>query len=364
MRTTDQIRILVVDDSPSARAIIRALLEEEGGIRVVGEAANGLEAVRLTRELTPHLITMDLEMPVMDGMEAIEEIMASHAVPILVVSDKANATSAYEAVSRGALEVVPKPGLDEGVEFADKVRLLAGVPVITHLRRRPTSPSPGAGNPFPHPGTPRPGASHPDQGGRLFAIASSTGGPQALAAILAQLPATFPAPVLIAQHISDGFAAGMAQWLDRLTPLTVRLAREGDPLLPGWVYLSPSERNLAITREQRIHLAERTPREIYRPCCDVLLSSVARACGTRGVGIILTGMGHDGVAGMEAIQRGGGTTLAQDEASSVVFGMNKVAIDGGWVRRVLPLERIPAEMVGLASAAPFTTPHRTGSGAS
>jgi len=341
-----KVRVLVVDDSDFARKLLCGLLAADDDIDVVGEAGDGAQAVALVDELRPDVVTMDLEMPRMGGLEAIEEIMANHAVPILVVSDHTDAQRAYEAVARGALEVLTKPQLSraDGGRFAAKVKLLSGVRVITHLRRR-------------HPVVP---VSLPreavgcDGAERLVAIAASTGGPQALGALLSRLPAEFPAPVVVAQHIADGFAAGMVEWLDTLSPLRVRLAEEGEPLRAGCVYVSPSEHHLTVTASRRAAFVETQPNDIYHPSCDTLLTSVAEACGAQAVGVIMTGMGRDGAAGLERIHAAGGHTLAQDEASSVVYGMNRVAVERGCVDRVLALEKLPEAVVRL------TATHRAG----
>lgn len=347
-----KIRVLVVDDSALARVLLRSFLENDDDTEVIGEAQDGKEAVRLAFELKPDVITMDLEMPVMGGMEAIAEIMATRAVPILVVSSVNDAKNAYAAVARGALDAMNKPELDEvaGAKFVAKIKMLAKIPVITHLRSH-TPAKPAAAI---QPVAPQPANRTPENPGavqQIFAIASSTGGPQTLALILGLLPANFPCPILISQHISDGFAPGMAQWLASLCKLPVRLAREGEPVAPGTVYISPSEVNLAVTPSRRITLAQRLPGEIYHPTCDVLLTSIAAVYGRQGIGIILTGMGHDGAAGMEKIRRAGGATLAQDEASSVIFGMNKAAIDRGGIQQVLPAGEIPQAMCRLAGLA-------------
>jgi two-component system chemotaxis response regulator CheB len=348
-----KIRVVVADDSSLARDLLRTFLESDEEIEIVGEARNGHEAVELARALKPDVITMDLEMPVMNGMQAIEEIMSSKAAPILVVSSVADARNAYEAVARGALEVIGKPEYDASAaaEFVARVKMLAKVPVITHLRSRSGGRPPAASGAAAEPG-PLP-AADASRGGiaRVFAIASSTGGPQALALILAQLPAGFPCPVLISQHISDGFAAGMAAWLGGLCKLPVRLGSEGELIAPGVVYLSPSETHLTVTPSRRLALRERQPGEVYRPSCNALLESVAEVFGRQAVGIILTGMGSDGARGIEAIRRAGGATLAQDEASSVIFGMNKVAVDGGHVQQVLPASGMAGEMCRIAGVA-------------
>ncbi|MDD3814250.1 MAG: chemotaxis-specific protein-glutamate methyltransferase CheB [Desulfocapsaceae bacterium] len=348
-----KIRVVLVDDSSLMRGLLRSFLEDDEDIEIVGEAANGREAVKLAHELKPNLMTMDLEMPVMNGMQAIEEIMTTRAVPILVVSSVADAHNAYEAVARGALEVIGKPEYDAKAasEFVAKVKMLAGVSVITHMRSRLKGKDavcalqPLAMQP-PLPVSP----DHVSVGySRIFAIASSIGGPQALALVLAQLPADFPCPILVSQHISAGFAGGMADWLASLCKLRVRLAEEGDLILPGVVYVSPSEANLVVTPSRRIALQEQLSAAIYHPSCNALLNGVAEVYGCQSVGIILTGMGSDGAQGIASIRKAGGVTLAQDETSSVIFGMNKVAIDSGSVQKVLPAGAIAREMIEIAS---------------
>lgn len=343
------VRILIVDDSAVARRLLRAHVEASGEVEVIGEARNGRQAVEMAQRLRPDLITMDLEMPVMNGLDAIEEIMAQRAVPILVVTEAADAGPACEAVRRGALEVALKPDYnsDQTAALIARIRLLAGVAMIT--RRR--SPAAAAG-PSPEP-VARAASAPPRQNKllrskRVIGIAASTGGPQALAQILPRLPADFHAPVLVAQHISDGFAAGMAEWLAGLCPLPVRLASGGEPLEPGVIWLSPSESNLAVNEAHHLELCRRQEGDVYRPSCDVLFDSLAQAFGEHAVGVVLTGMGRDGLTGLGAIRRAGGATFAQDEASSTVFGMNRRAIEAGVVQSVLPVGEIADALVRLA----------------
>jgi len=340
-----RIRVLVADDSAIARAVLRDILEVDPEISVVGEARNGREAVELARRLAPDIVTMDLGMPVLDGMGAIAEIMAFTPLPILVVSSALDAGKAYAAVQCGALEVLAKPDSTEAsrAELVGKVRALASVKV-----RPPSGPDPSGRHndksaAFPvSPAKPEAGALP------IFAIASSTGGPQALARILSSLPRDFPGSVLIAQHISEGFAPGLVQWLSTTCKLKVRLAKGGESPEAGEVYVSPSESNLSLAPSGRLVLTPPVGRQVFHPLCDALLNSVAMTRGRRGVGIILTGMSEDGVRGLAAIKESGGLTIAQDEASSVVFGMNKVAIERGAAKEVLPLEAIAAEMCRVA----------------
>lgn len=351
-----KIRVLVADDSALARSMLREILEGDPGIEVVGEARDGFEAVELARSLSPDLVTMDLRMPVLDGIGAITEIMATKPLPILVVSGAADAGEAYLAVQRGALETLAKPDYSERAreELVEKVKSLAGVGVLTHLkpgqfaRAARTGGGESTGG-----GAGAYGSALPSRAsaaaGPVFAIAASTGGPQAIGKILASLPPDFPGTILIAQHISDGFAPGLAQWLSTVSRLPVSLARAGQPPLPGRAYVSPSERNLALSAARLLELREPAERQIFHPVCDVLLASVGEACGSDAVGIILTGMSEDGVRGLEMIKRAGGRTLAQDEASSIVFGMNRMAIERGATESVLPLDDIALEMCRLAA---------------
>jgi two-component system chemotaxis response regulator CheB len=345
-----KIRVLIADDSSLARSLLRGFLEDESDMEVVGEAGNGREAVELAGALRPDIVTMDIEMPLMNGMEAIEEIMFSKAVPILVVSGVADARNALDAVGRGALEVVAKPDFspDAAANFVAKVRLLAGVSVVTRMRMRQSATAKPV--PVPPPAAPAPVVSGATEYSRVFAIACSTGGPQALAQILPALPANFYSPVVIAQHISDGFAGGLVDWMARLCKLPVRLAAEGDLLQAGVVHISPSEAHCSVTPARRITFIERVPQDIYHPSCDVLLSSVADVFGQQAIGIILTGMGRDGAKGIARIREMGGQTIGQDQASSVVYGMNRVAIEGGGVQQVLPVGAIANEMARLAAA--------------
>jgi len=340
----ERIRVLIADDSPMARAMLREMFASDPGFEVVAEAGDGREAVRLAGIHRPNLVTMDLEMPEMTGIEAIGEIMGSTPMPILVVSGFADAKNAFAAVSRGAVDVIGKPDLDESAvsRFLDKARLVASIRVITHLRRQCAPALAGAAAAA----APVPARASPRM--TVFAIASSTGGPQALARILGNLAPGFGGPILIAQHVAPGFAAGMVDWLATVSGLPVRLARQNEEVRPGTVYLSPSEAHATLAAEGRFTLSATHEGDIYRPSCNALLESVAAVCGRRSVGLILSGMGSDGVAGMTRIAEAGGVTLAQDERSSVIFGMNRVAIDRGCVSKVLALDDIAAEMTRLA----------------
>lgn len=344
-----KIRVVLADDSAVARGLLRFILEQAGEFEIVGEAVNGKQAVTLAKEQHPDLITMDLEMPVMNGLDAIRDIMCSKAIPILVVSSVADAGNAYKAISLGALDVVSKPTTNptDWEEFIARARMASKIRVITHLKCIANLPAPAATNAPPTVSLPQ---LEPTPR-KVFVIACSTGGPQALASILPRLTPDFCCPILVAQHISDGFAAGMADWLNVLSAIPVKLASPGTAVTAGTVTLAPSEYHLRINKACQFEFLERSDGDIYHPSCDILLESVATVYREASVGMILTGMGRDGVKGMRAIYQSGGKTLAQDESSSVIFGMNRMAIDEGVVQQILPLDDLPEMMLRIAGDA-------------
>jgi two-component system, chemotaxis family, protein-glutamate methylesterase/glutaminase len=336
------IRVLVVDDSGLVRDMIRAILESDPGIIVAGEAADGAEAVSKVASLKPDIVTMDIEMPVMGGLEAIERIIAAHPVPILVVTALTGVRTAFTAVSKGALDVIEKPdiSLENVRNLIKKIRLLSKVDVSAHLltmRRR--SGAVGASGVAIQNGFSK---------GGIVAIAASTGGPQAIHSILSHLPAKFPVPIVITQHIAEGFTQGMVDWLNTVTPLKVCVAGNGDLLAAGNIYINPAEHSMRISEQGMVILGDREAGQVYHPSCNTLLSSVATAFRERAIGLILSGMGDDGVTGMQAIRKAGGATIAQDATSSVIFGMNRLAVECGCIDRVLALADIPAELIKRA----------------
>jgi two-component system chemotaxis response regulator CheB len=333
------IRVLVVDDSAFVRDFVIDVLSSDKSIEVSGQATNGLEALQKVRELKPDIVTMDIDMPIMDGLEAIERIMMTHAVPILVLTSKSDAKTAYHAISKGALEVMPKPDLDSGHsnELINKVKFLSRATVISHIRG-------GSNASVKHKNETMPAR---ENRGKMVAIASSTGGPRALGLLLSGLPENFSAPIVVAQHIADDFVSGMADWLDKHVKLKVKPGTLAESLAPGTVYISPSEHHMRIDSQKRVAFKTKEPRDIYSPSCNVLLTSAAEVYGKNAVGVILTGMGDDGLLGMKAIKAAGGTTIAQDEATSVVFGMPKVAIESRCIDRVLPIQKIASELISL-----------------
>ena len=329
------VRVLIADDSPLVRSVLRDLLGRDAAVELVGEVDNGRRAVEETCRLRPDLVILDVIMPVMDGLDAVVEIMACCPTPILILSanvDPRDSRCAFNAIRFGALDVMEKPrvlgseGWDEvAARLLEKVHALARVRVMHHFARRTTRRPP----PPPPPGQ-----------RSILAIGASTGGPKAVLRLLKGLAAEAPLSILIVQHIARGFAAGFAEWLDREVPFAVRLAREGDALRPGTALVAPSDVHLEV-HEERVRLRQGPPENCCRPSIDVLFRSLAGSPFAAGVvAVLLTGMGRDGARGMAALREGGGYNIAQDEESCAVFGMPRAAIELGAVHATLPLADI------------------------
>jgi two-component system, chemotaxis family, protein-glutamate methylesterase/glutaminase len=324
------VRVLVADDSELFRELLSRVIVGEPGFEVVAVAADGNEAAAVARDLKPDVITMDLNMPDADGFSGIARIMADTPTPILVLTANREEAVGFRALSLGALDLLEKPQAttdldDYGRLLRGRLRLLAGVKVIRHVR-----------------GLRERAAAMPRIAARteLVAIGASLGGPRALATLLRNLPPAFPVPVVIVQHIADGFTEGLASWLSTEARLDVHEGRDGESLAPGRVVLAPTGRHLLVG-DGFVRLSDAPPVDTFKPSVTPLLLSAARAYGPRVCGVILTGMGRDGADGLKAIKDAGGPTLAQDEATSAVFGMPRAAIELGAVDRVLPLDAIP-----------------------
>ena len=332
--------VLIVDDSPTLRHLIRAILTTDSELKVVGEARNGAEAVAMVLRLQPDVVTMDIQMPLMDGYEAIRRIMSENPVPIVVLTSTESDIrlgATYKGVESGALMVVGKPrglpGEDpEADELINVVKAMADVKVIR--RRWPAAKRPQSSEK-------RNPVSRPVQRSyQVLAIGTSTGGPPALRTVLSELPATFPVPVLVVQHISKGFTSGLARWLNETIPMRVKLADELEPLLPGTVYIAPDELHLQVSSRKKVVLLDENPLDGHRPSVTALFNAVAKHYGRAAVGVLMTGMGRDGANGLYAMKQAGAYTIAQDEASSIVFGMPKEAIVMGAATEVLALKKI------------------------
>ena len=341
------VRVLLVDDSATARALVGAILRSDAEIEVVGEARDGAQGLELTKRLRPNLVLMDFQMPRLDGFEATRQIMSEAPTPIVVMSgtlDTRDVMVSMDAMRAGALAVVAKPPAPQSPEFERECRyLLSTIKAMAQVRtvRRIASAQPLTGG---EPLTARPrGAALTDKK-RLVALAASTGGPAALHRVLTELPASFPVPILAVQHIALGFAEGLAGWLDKACKLTVKVAQHGEILQARTVYLSPDNRHLGVGPGDTILISDGPPIGGFRPSGNFLFESVARHVGAAAVGLIMTGMGDDGVAGLRQLRDAGGAVLAQDEESSVVFGMPRAAIQAGLPDQVVPLALIAARL--------------------
>jgi two-component system chemotaxis response regulator CheB len=330
------IRVLVADDSELFRELLSRAVSGDPVFEVAGVAADGEEAAAMARRLRPDVITMDLNMPDSDGYSGIARIMADTPTPILVLTANPTEAVGFKALSLGALDILEKPQVDTDLEeygqlLRSRLRLLAGVKVIRHLR----------GLRGKRVAAPRPAASV-----EVVVVGASLGGPRALATLLRKLPRDFPAPIAVVQHIADGFTEGLASWLAQETPLEVAEARDYEPLRPGRVLLAPSGRHLVLS-PGAAHLSDGPPVETFKPSVTPLFASAARHYGRRCCGVLLTGMGRDGAEGLKAIKDAGGPTVVQDEATSAVFGMPRAAIELGAADRVLALDDIPRVLVEL-----------------
>lgn len=347
-----RIRVLVVDDSVTVRQRLIEVLAADAELEVVGDANDGEGAIALCNRLRPDVVTMDMAMPRVSGPAAVEHIMAYCPTPILIVSSSVNrgeAFKTFDALAAGAVEVVEKPAGDVTDEAWEKklratVKLVSRIRVMTHLRgRRPSRTLAGMERSV--------AAARPTDGARTVAIGASTGGPAALVDILGALPADFPLPILLVVHLSPMFATPFVEWLERHSRLRVAYAQDGEPIPQvgqARVLLAPPDRHLEV-EGARLRLTRAAERHSCRPSVDVLFESLARTMGDRTIGCLLTGMGRDGAEGLLAIRRAGGVTLAQDEASSVIFGMPGEAVRLGAAQRVVPLERIGLTLVELSS---------------
>lgn len=352
-----RIRILVVEDSTTIRERLREILEADPEMDLLAVAADGKEAIDLCEKLRPDIVTMDMMLPLMTGLAATEYIMAHCPTPILIVSSSVNrgeVFKTYEALAAGAVDVLEKPtgeepeGAWEG-RFLAAVKLVSRIKVITHPRARlgTYSASPNRSAPAVLPSR----SASSDQGYEVVAIGASTGGPGAILSVLHSLPRQFSLPILIVLHINELFASAFAEWLDGQSTRRVAYARDGEAVASyvGRIAVAPPGKHLVV-RQGRLRLTLDAERHCCRPSVDVLFESTAREYGRSAAAVLLTGMGRDGAAGLLEIRRAGGLTIAQDKATSVVYGMPREAALIGAAEQVLPLSDI-GSAIGVLSAA-------------
>ncbi len=344
------IRLLIVDDSASMRLFLEGVFSADPGIKVVGTAANGDEAIEAVARLAPDVITMDIYMPVMNGLDATRRIMETSPTPIVILSgnlDPEEVMTSFRAMEAGALVALPKPrgGRHEDRErevrsLVQTVKLMAEVKVV---RRWPRSAGRVLVQEQPA-GLSESGPAPP----RVVAVGASTGGPVVIQTILSKLDREFPLPLLVVQHMAKGFVSGLADWLGLTSSLPVRLAVHGEAILPGRVYVAPDGCHLTVRTGGRIDLSAAPPENGLRPAASALFRSVADVYGRSAIGVLLTGMGSDGAAELLRMKEEGGVTIAQDKKSSVIFGMPGEAIRIGAATHVLDPAGIAAKLQELA----------------
>ena len=355
------IKVLVVDDSPVVREFLVHIFNSDPGIRVVGTACDGEEALDVVRRQRPDVITMDIHMPKLNGLDATRSIMETEPTPIVIVSgteDPFEVATTFNAMDAGALAVLRRPaGIGHpdheamAQDMIQAVKLMSEVKVIRRWpRMRP--PTPASRPEPPPPETLRPEnvrLTRESAKPRIVALGASTGGPPALETILASLPKDFPIPILIVQHMSQGFIRGFARWLANSSGLPVHVAMHGESLLPGHVYVAPDEYQMKVEREGKIVLTKDDPERGLRPSISYLFRAVAEVYGADAIAGLLTGMGRDGASELRLLKERGAITFAQDKDSSVVHGMPGQAIKLDAAVLILPLDRIAAALTNLVN---------------
>ncbi len=346
------VKVLIVDDSAFMRNAISSMLSSDKEIKIVGTARDGMEAIEKIISLKPDIVTMDVEMPKMDGITALKHIMQKNPVPVIMVSSLTSegAKVTLEALELGAVDFIPKNLSDLSINIVkikemliDKIKQIGKRDVLKVLLKKQSATK--------EPGFPKQVVSRAigDRRIGIVAIGTSTGGPGALQQIIPQLPKDFPVPVVIAQHMPPNFTRPFSERLNQLSQIAVKEAEEGEPVKPGLVLIAPGRGHMRLKRlrgiETVVNILEAKEDFIYRPSVDALASSVAELYPGRALGVILTGMGNDGLKGFTSLKKTGGKIYAQDEKTCVVFGMPKAVIEAGFADKIIPLEEIAGEII-------------------
>ncbi len=342
-------RVLIAEDSATVRQLLVEILCSDRDVQVVGEAINGVEVVAMTKKLRPDIVTMDVRMPLMDGFEATKQIMIEVPTPIVIVSaslDVRDVEVSMHALRAGALTVIAKPVGPSAPDFAEAclhflstVKAMSQVKVVRHWPQR------GGGERWA--AEPR---TDPALPAMVVALSASTGGPSALCKILSSLPGDFPIPILVVQHIAHGFVSGFTSWLTTNVALRAKVAEAGEPSQPRTIYVAPDDRHLGVGDDRTLLVSSAPPLCGFRPSASFLFESVARVFGRSTLAIVLTGMGEDGLEGLRAVRQAGGQIFAQDEPTSVVFGMPGAAVAAGLADATLPLDSIGERIMRAVKA--------------
>jgi len=336
------IRVLMAEDSPTVAELLARVIQQDKALLLVGVARDGAEAVHLALSTRPDVITMDVEMPILDGLEATRQILQQRSIPIVVVSAMADShDKVFNILQAGALTVVPKPigGTARdlaylGSQVINTIKMMARTTDMNKTQRHgPIMP------------TATPIQDIPRESNALIAVGSSAGGPAALTRLLADFPADFPAPIVCVQHMPNGFIGGLASWLNARSPLTVKVAEHAERVQPGFAYIAPDDQHMSVVTGGVIRLHRTPPVEGHRPSVTRLFESVAQTYGYDGIGVILTGMGRDGATGLQQMRQAGAETLAEDESTATVFGMPRVALEIGAARLAVPIDKMAAAVV-------------------
>jgi two-component system, chemotaxis family, protein-glutamate methylesterase/glutaminase len=350
----DQIRVLVVDDSSLVRKIITDILESDPLIKVIGTAENGEAAITMASRLDPDVITMDIEMPILDGLSALRRIIAVNPKPIIMMSvfTQHGAEETFKALEYGAVDFIPKPSSmlslsvnEIGDLLRNKVKSVYRSRVgSAALQQRHAGEDAAEKAPARQERT----FERHSTSQRIVGIGTSTGGPAALMQVFTHLPENFPSSVLVVQHMPEGFTKAFAERLDMMSKLHVKEAVDKDAILPGCGYVAPGNFHISIEEKnnrRRIRVLKGEKVSGHRPSIDVLFNSMAETMGRNSVAVIMTGMGKDGAEGIVRIKKAGGHTIAQNEETSIVYGMNRVAVEKGGILDIVPLSEIPKKIV-------------------